>query len=63
MFKNTRTGASASELRGYNTEDEMDAKIRLEAAGWKFDVDYEWDDDRKLFSLKKEMEEEVKEDD
>jgi len=50
MFKNTRTGASASELRGYETESESDAKRRLEAAGWNFaGVSYEWDDGEKLF--------------
>ena len=54
MFKNTKTGASASELRGYQTEEEADAKRRLEAAGWSFSgVDYEWDDDKAIFETTK----------
>jgi hypothetical protein len=45
MFESSRTGAKASELRAYKTEGEMDAKRRLEAAGWKFGgVDYEFVD-------------------
>jgi hypothetical protein len=44
MFENKRTGAKAAELRAYRTEDESEAKRRLEAAGWSFDVDYEFED-------------------
>lgn len=54
MFTNSRTGAKAAELRGYNTEDEADAKRRLEAAGWSFQgVEYSWDDAKKLFTTDK----------
>lgn len=49
-FENKRTGAKAAELRGYDSESEADAKRRLEAAGWQFDVSYEWDDAKKLFA-------------
>ena len=34
LFKNTRTGATSRELRANKTEDEADAKSRLETAGW-----------------------------
>jgi len=45
MFQNSRTGAKAGELRAYKTEEEEDAKRRLEAAGWSFGgVDYEYVD-------------------
>ena len=45
MFKNSRTGAKAGELRAYKTESEEDAKRRLSAAGWEFSgVDYEFVD-------------------
>ena len=50
MFENARTNAKAAELRGYDSESEADAKRRLEAAGWRFDVSYEWDDAKKLFA-------------
>jgi hypothetical protein len=44
MFENSRTGAKAGELRAYATEDEEDAKRRLEAAGWSFaGVDYTYE--------------------
>lgn len=49
-FENKRTGAKAAELRGYDSESEADAKRRLQAAGWQFDVSYEWDDAKKLFA-------------
>ena len=49
-FENKRTGAKAAELRGYDSESEADAKRRLEAAGWQFDVSYEWEDAKKLFA-------------
>jgi len=53
MFENPRTGAKASELRAYRTEEEADAKRRLEAAGWKFQgVEYEFEDF--IFKVKKE---------
>jgi len=44
MFENKRTGAKAGELRAYKTEGEEDAKRRLAAAGWLFDVDYDFED-------------------
>jgi hypothetical protein len=45
MFENSRTKAKASELRAYRTESELDAKRRLEAAGWNFGgVDYAFED-------------------
>jgi len=53
MFENKRTGAKAAELRGYDSESEADAKRRLEAAGWQFDVSFEWDDAKKLFATSK----------
>jgi len=49
-FLNKRTGAKAAELRGYDSESESDAKRRLEAAGWQFDVSFEWDDSKKMFT-------------
>lgn len=51
MFKNKRTGASAAELRAYDTETESDAKRRLEAAGWSFaGVAFTFDDEKKIFT-------------
>ena len=59
MFKNSRTGQSQAELRGYKTEDENTAKARLEAAGWSFDTTYTWDEDKKLFQADAPKEEEA----
>jgi len=53
MFKNTRTGASAMELRAYKTEDEATAMARLKAAGWNFNVDFHFDDATKTFNIGK----------
>lgn len=51
MFTNNRTGQKQSVLRGYKTEEEADAKARLEAAGWDFNsADYKWDDMEKTFT-------------
>jgi hypothetical protein len=51
MFNNNRTGQKQSILRGYKTEDEADAKARLEAAGWDFaSAEYKWDDVVKTFT-------------
>ena len=52
MFKNSRTGQTAAELRAYSAESESDAKLRLGAAGWSFPTDYVFDDSKKLFTLK-----------
>ena len=49
-FTNSRTKAKAAELRAYDSEDEASAKRRLEAAGWKFDVEYTYDDTKKIFT-------------
>jgi len=52
MFINKRTGAKAKELRGYDSEEEADAKRRLEAAGWQFGgVDFNFDAQSKMFTL------------
>jgi len=52
MFINKRTGAKAKELRGYDSEEEADAKRRLEAAGWQFGgVDFNFDTQSKKFIL------------
>lgn len=57
MFINSRTGAKAKELRAYATEDEDDAKRRLEAAGWAFGgVDFEYTDH--MFKIVEEEEDE-----
>ena len=57
MFKNTRTGASAMELRAYKTEDEATAMARLKAAGWSFNIEYYFDEKALTFTAgKKEME-------
>lgn len=53
VFKNTRTGISAAELRGYKTEDEDTAMARLKAAGWNFNIEYYWDDTTKTFFVGK----------
>ena len=52
MFVNDKTGQRAAELRGYRSETEDEARARLEAAGWNFDVEFEWIDSEKLFKLK-----------
>jgi hypothetical protein len=49
-FTNSRTNAKAAELRAYDSEDEASAKRRLEAAGWKFDVAFTYDDAKKIFT-------------
>jgi hypothetical protein len=49
-FTNSRTNAKAAELRAYDSEDEASAKRRLEAAGWKFDVAFTYDDAKKTFT-------------
>jgi hypothetical protein len=49
-FTNSRTNAKAAELRAYDSEDEASAKRRLEAAGWKFDVAFTFDDAKKIFT-------------
>ena len=59
MFENSRTGAKAGELRAFVSEDESSAKSRLMAAGWKFDVDYEFVD--QVFKIKVKKEEETDE--
>jgi hypothetical protein len=51
MFENKRTGAKAGELRAYASEEESDARSRLEAAGWNIsEVDYEFEN--KVFKPK-----------
>ena len=61
MFKNRRTGDEAAELRAYPSEDEADAKRRLEAMGWQFGgVDYEFENSK--FTLKTTVKEEVTQD-
>lgn len=58
MFKNTRTGASASELRAYKSESKEGAQRRLEAAGWSFaGVDFTFNDSTKVFEVVKSVEE------
>jgi len=57
MFKNTRTGATALELRAYKTEDETTAMARLKAAGWNFNIEYYFDEDSKTFHAGKKDEE------
>lgn len=52
MFINDKTGQRAAELRGYRSETEDEARARLEAAGWNFEVEFEWIDGEKLFKLK-----------
>jgi len=53
MFVNNKTGQRASELRGYRSETEDEARARLEAAGWEFaETEYEWTDSEKLFAAK-----------
>ena len=50
MFINSRTQQRQATLRGYRTESEDEARLRLSAAGWIFDgVDYDWDDEAKTF--------------
>lgn len=50
MFVNSRTQQRQATLRGYRTESEDEAKMRLQAAGWIFQgVDYDWDDEAKTF--------------
>jgi len=56
MFKNTRTGASAMELRAYKTEDEATAMARLKAAGWSFNIEYYFDEASKTFHAGKKDE-------
>lgn len=51
MFENSRTNQKAGELRAYASEEESDARSRLEAAGWNFaGIDYEFEN--KVFKLK-----------
>jgi len=58
MFKNTRTGATATELRAYKSESKEGAQRRLEAAGWSFGgVDFTFDDSTKVFEIVKGVEE------
>jgi hypothetical protein len=52
MFKNSRTGQTAAELRAYSAEDEASAKLRLSGQGWSFPPDYVFDDKKKVFTLK-----------
>jgi len=50
-FENKRTGAKAAELRAYDSEDEADAKRRLEAAGWDFQsAAHSFDEMKKIFT-------------
>jgi len=50
MFVNSRTQQRQATLRGYRTESEDEARMRLSAAGWIFDgVDFDWDDEAKTF--------------
>ena len=53
MFRNTRTGQTASELPAFPAEDERSAKMRLAAAGWVIGGDAYFDDDKKKFTLEK----------
>lgn len=50
MFKNTRTGATSRELRANKTEDEADAKSRLETAGWDLNG-AQYDTAKKIFTM------------
>jgi len=44
MFRNTRTGQSAAELKAYPAENEHTGKIRLQAGGWVFPTEFVFDD-------------------
>jgi len=60
MFENTRTKSKSKTLPGYDTEQESQAKVRLQAAGWLIPGDAFWDSDKKVFTMDKP---EMKEDD